>query len=149
VRARARQVEAARNQLAPSLSRSPRADEVAAALGMTVADVLAVDADVQHASVLSLDGFTGELVDTLLADGHARDPLQAVLDHEHTDHVLAAIAELPERHRLVFVSVIVQRQRYAEVAAELGVTESRVSQLRKDAVRRVGRSLAEHEQHAA
>jgi RNA polymerase sigma factor for flagellar operon FliA len=45
------------------------------------------------------------------------------------------VTELPERLRFVVEQYFFGQRRMADIAAELGVTESRVSQLRSEALR--------------
>jgi RNA polymerase sigma factor for flagellar operon FliA len=45
-----------------------------------------------------------------------------------------ALALMPERHRLVVVGYFLEGRTSAELATLLGVTESRISQLRKEAL---------------
>jgi RNA polymerase sigma factor for flagellar operon FliA len=45
-----------------------------------------------------------------------------------------AIAELPERMRIVIEGHFFQQRKMADIAQELGVTESRISQLRTEAL---------------
>jgi RNA polymerase sigma factor for flagellar operon FliA len=58
-----------------------------------------------------------------------------------------AIAELPERLRTVIEAYFYGNQRMADIAADLGVTESRVSQLRTEALAMLRDGL--NGQHAA
>ena len=64
----------------------------------------------------------------------APDP-QAVLEHrERLTYLTEAIAELPERLRRSSSSTSSAERPMAEIAATLGVTESRISQLRAEAL---------------
>ena len=48
--------------------------------------------------------------------------------------MVEAIAELPERLRIVINDYFLEERPMADIAAELGVTESRVSQMRAEAL---------------
>jgi RNA polymerase sigma factor for flagellar operon FliA len=148
VRGRAREVEAARNQLAVTLGRSPRPHEVAETLGFSVSELGSIDADVHRASVLSLQGFAPETGAAMVADAQ-RGPEQLVLDREQLGYLHDAIAELPERLRHVVQAYFFEQRQMADIAAELGVTESRISQLRAEALKLLRHGLASAEPELA
>ena len=148
VRGRAREVEAARNQLAVTLGRSPRPHEVAETLGFSVSELGSIDADVHRASVLSLQGFAPETGAAMVADAQ-RGPEQLVLDREQLGYLHDAIVELPERLRHVVQAYFFEQRQMADIAAELGVTESRISQLRAEALKLLRHGLASAEPELA
>ncbi|HET6209340.1 MAG TPA: sigma-70 family RNA polymerase sigma factor [Jatrophihabitans sp.] len=141
VRGRAREVDAARNQLSVTLGRSPRPHEVAETLGVSVSELGNIDADVHRASVLSLQGFAPETGAAMVPDSQ-RGPEQLVVDREQLGYLHDAIAELPERLRYVVQSYFFDQRQMADIAAELGVTESRISQLRAEALKLLRHGLA-------
>jgi len=134
VRGRSREVETARIELTTKLGRSPSHEETASALGLSVAELDAINADVQRASVLSIDGFAPETGAAVTPDGE-RGPEQLLLDREQLGHLYDAIVELPERLRHVVRSYFFDERQMSDIASELGVTESRVSQMRAEALR--------------
>ena len=148
VRGRAREVETARNQLAVTLGRSPRPQEVAETIGVSVSELGNIDADVHRASVLSLQGFAPETGAAMVADVQ-RGPEQLLLDREQLGYLHDAIAELPERLRHVVQAYFFEQRQMADIAAELGVTESRISQLRAEALKLLRHGLANAEPEAA
>jgi RNA polymerase sigma factor for flagellar operon FliA len=147
VRGRAREVEAARNQLSASLGRSPRPQEVAEVMGLSISELGSIDADVHRASVLSLQGFAPETGAAMVPDAQ-RGPEQLVVDREQLGYLHDAINELPERLRYVVQSYFFDQRQMADIAAELGVTESRISQLRAEALRLLRHGMAVSETEA-
>jgi len=133
VRGRAREADAVRGQLAATLGRTPCADEVAAAMGVSVAELDSLQSDLARASVLSLQGFAPETGAELLPDG-ASGPESLVLLREKLGYLHDAISELPERLRFVVRAYFFEQRQMTDIAAELGVTESRISQLRAEAL---------------
>lgn len=133
VRGRAREAESARSALAAALGRTPERTEVAAAMGVAVTTLDAVDADVQRAAVLSLQGLV-EATGTDLVPDTAAGPESLLLHREQLGYLRDAIAELPQRLRTVVEQYFFAQRRMADIAEELGVTESRVSQLRSEAL---------------
>jgi RNA polymerase sigma factor for flagellar operon FliA len=133
VRSRSREVDATRATLAARLYRAPTRAEVAAGLGISVADVDAVDADVHRAGVLSLQSLTAEQGDRLLPSGDD-GPEGLLLYREQIGILRDAVAALPERQRTVVEQYFLAQRKMADIALELGVTESRISQLRSEAL---------------
>jgi RNA polymerase sigma factor for flagellar operon FliA len=133
VRGRAREVDTVRTELTNTLARSPRPDELAGVMGVSVSELSSIDADVQRASVLSLQGFAPETGAALLPDAQ-RGPEQLIVDREQIGFLHDAVAELPERLGYVVRQYFFGQKQMSEIAAELGVTESRISQLRSEAL---------------
>jgi RNA polymerase sigma factor for flagellar operon FliA len=133
VRGRARELETVRTELTNDLGRTPSPAELAQAMGISADELNAIGADVHRASVLSLQGFAPETGAALLPDAH-RGPEQLLVDREQLGFLHDAIAELPERLRHVVRSYFFEQRQMSDIAAELGVTESRISQLRAEAL---------------
>jgi RNA polymerase sigma factor for flagellar operon FliA len=133
VRGKAREIETVRNELAATLGRTPSRDEIAQSLGVAVHELDAVEADVQRASVLSIQGLTDNDGADLLSDRDA-GPEGLLLHREQLGILRDAIAELPERLRTVVEQYFFAQRKMADIAEELGVTESRISQLRSEAL---------------
>jgi len=134
VRRRGRELDQARTGLAARLGRVPDNAEVAAELGLSIAEVEANDEDVARANVLSLQGSSTE---TSFAEVVAStDPgPEALVEHrERLEYLVAAIAELPERLQAVVQGYFLAERPMADIAAELGVSESRISQMRAEAL---------------
>ncbi len=133
VRRRARKLDEARERLAVQLGRTPTDSEVAEDLGISADELAAHHGDVSRASVMSLQAFEEGTVDDLLP-ARTLTP-EAVLERrERMAYLHDAVAALPERLRVVVEGYFFRERPMAEIAAELGVTESRVSQLRAEAV---------------
>ncbi|OLF04745.1 sigma-70 family RNA polymerase sigma factor, partial [Actinophytocola xanthii] len=64
---------------------------------------------------------------------HDPTPEQTLLDRERIGYLHDAIANLPARLRTVIEAYYFNQRPMAELATELGVTESRISQLRAEA----------------
>ncbi len=142
VRARARRADVARQELTAQLGRTPTPTELAELLGVGVSELAHVDDDVQRAAVLSLQGFaTG--ADDMVTET-ALNPEEMLLHRERIGYLHDAVAVLPERLRYVVEASFLQERPLSEVAAELGVTESRVSQLRTEALALLRDGLTTH-----
>jgi len=133
VRSKARQVDAVRNDLAAALGRTPAREEIAQAMGVPVAELDAVEADLDRAAVVSLQSLNPDGVDDRLPQA-ADGPEGLLLKREQIGYLHDAIAELPERLRLIVHRYFFDNRKMSEIADELGVTESRISQLRSEAL---------------
>jgi RNA polymerase sigma factor FliA len=133
VRQRARRADVARQQLTAELGRTPTSPEVADRLGCTVDDIEAADDDVQRAIVFSLQGFATASADDMVTEPSA-GPEEMLLRRERLGYLQHAIDALPERLRVVVRGYFFDERPMAQIAEELGVTESRVSQLRAEAL---------------
>jgi RNA polymerase sigma factor for flagellar operon FliA len=143
VRARARRADVARQELTARLGRTPTPTELAELLGVGVSELANMEDDVQRAAVLSLQGFTTGSAEDMVTDG-ALNPEETLLHRERIGYLHDAVAVLPERLRFVVEASFLQERPLSEVAAELGVTESRVSQLRTEALALLRDGLATH-----
>jgi len=143
VRARARRAETARQELTAQLGRTPSPTELAELLGVAVSELAHVDDDVQRAAVLSLQGFTAGAAEDMVTES-SMNPEETLLHRERIGYLHDAVAVLPERLRHVVEASFLRERPLSEVAAELGVTESRVSQLRTEALALLKDGLTTH-----
>jgi RNA polymerase sigma factor for flagellar operon FliA len=133
VRHRARKIETATAELTAQLGRTPTDTELAETLGVAVAELHSAADDVQRAVVLSLQGFAAGTAEDLVPD-RTQGPEELLLHREKIGYLHQAISALPERLRTVVESYFLDERPMAVIATELGVTESRVSQLRAEAL---------------
>jgi RNA polymerase sigma factor for flagellar operon FliA len=143
VRARARRAEVARQELTAQLGRTPTPQELAELLGVAVGELATIDDDVQRAAVLSLQGFAAGTAEDMVTE-QTMNPEETLLHRERMGYLHDAVAVLPERLRFVVEASFLQERPLSQVAAELGVTESRVSQLRTEALALLRDGLSTH-----
>jgi RNA polymerase sigma factor for flagellar operon FliA len=133
VRRRARDLDETRNRLSAELGRPATDDEIASAAGMSLDELAANREDVARASVVSLNGFADNTLDDLLPSA-GLTPEQVLEREERICYLREAIAELPDRLRTVVTEYFFAERPMAEIAERLGVTESRISQIRAEAL---------------
>ncbi|GAA2529524.1 FliA/WhiG family RNA polymerase sigma factor [Pilimelia columellifera subsp. columellifera] len=133
VRHRARQADGIRQELTAALGRTPTAQELADRMGVAVDDLTAVEGDVQRAMILSLHGFPYGAADDLVRERGA-GPEEMLLHRERIGYLHDAINALPDRLRTVVTGYFLLERPMSAIAEELGVSESRVSQLRGEAL---------------
>ena len=107
VRVKARLIDERSSSLAVTLGRHPTPSEVGTELGMGAEDLPA---------------------------GALAGPEESVLEGERRRYLRAAIENLPERLRVVVEGYFFAERLMQDIAADLGVTESRVSQMRAEAL---------------
>src|SRR3954453_16538953 len=143
VRQRARRTDSARQELTAELGRTPTLAEVALRLGCTVEDIESADDDVHRAVVFSLQGFATAGADDMVTEPGA-GPEEILVRRERLGYLRHAIDVLPERLHAVIVGYFFEERPMAQIAVELGVTESRVSQLRAEALQLLRDGLNTH-----
>ncbi|MGZ4445118.1 MAG: sigma-70 family RNA polymerase sigma factor [Nocardioides sp.] len=133
VRRRARELDATRTTLASSLGRPATDAEVASATGLSVEEITANGDDVARAQVLSLHASEdNSYAETLVSTTPSPEVLA---EHaERLTYLSEAVAELPERMRVVVEQYFLAERPMAEIAETLGVSESRISQIRAEAL---------------
>lgn len=127
LRAKSRALQEARERTGAAL------EEAAAAAGLSVEEARRVQADVERASVLSVEGIVQDQAASGLPLEEAT-PEAALEDRERTGYLRDAVDLLPERLRHVVVGIFFDERSPAELATELGVTESRISHMRAEAM---------------
>ncbi|GAA2142041.1 FliA/WhiG family RNA polymerase sigma factor [Nocardioides koreensis] len=142
IREKIRDINAAQAGLERQLGRAPQDGEVAAELGITVAELRTMYSQTAYTSVVSFEAATLDDEET---------PRAAVdlpgADDDIPPGFLAAVRELAERDQIVVALYYWERLTLAEIGQVLGVTESRVSQLHSRATMTLRRKLAESLQH--
>lgn len=140
VRTLARRLEATEQRLAGDLGRLPNRREIAEALGVAESELARLQGRIFRSVVLALEhevSKVGEeslsLVD-ILADTSVMEPDEALEHRELLSYLRDAVSLLPERYRLVVVGYFIEGRTSKELAEFLGVTESRISQLRSEAL---------------
>jgi len=139
VRAVGRRLNDVEQSLTAQLGRVPSTDEVATALGLDADELARLSDRVYRSVVLALEHpmhTSGEesltLVD-VLCDG-TLGPDEELEARELLAYLDDAVRLLPERHRLVIVGYFIDGHTSGDMARFLGVTESRISQLRSEAL---------------
>lgn len=148
VRRNQRQIEEAVRQLEQRLQRPPIETEIAAHLGLSLADYQQMLADAHGGQIVHLDEMLGDDADEGFLDRYGgstdEEPARMLGDERFRRALVAAIQELPERERQVMGMYYEHEMNLKEIGAVLGVTESRVCQLHGQAVARLRAKLREH-----
>lgn len=135
-RRRERQLTAARRELGGELGRAATRAEVGARLDLDDATLGRWELDAARGVTLSLDGPAtleddgGRSLDEVIPAGDGEEVVDAMSREEELALLREALAELPERERTVLGLYYLEGLTLREVGELLGVTESRISQIR-------------------
>lgn len=154
VRTLARRLDSVEQRLASNLGRLPSIGETAAELGISTEEVHGLRERVFRSVVLAFEHVSSDsqdeeltLIDVLADDG--REPDAELEDRELKAYLREAVAHLPERHRLIVVGYFIQERTSEDLARFLGVTESRISQMRTEALGMLKRGIEAQYSHGA
>jgi RNA polymerase sigma factor FliA len=144
LRAKAREIERAYQQLEATLRRAPTDEELATALRTTVGQLHASLSRLSHSGVTTLDGMLDDertpIGDALTDRGAG--PGDGLLNDENRRDLQLAIAGLPDRERKVLSLYYFEDLNMADIGQVLGVSESRICQIHAKAVLHLRARLA-------
>jgi RNA polymerase sigma factor for flagellar operon FliA len=134
IRRKAREIAEATAQLEAKLGRSPNTEEIAAAMGITIAALNEVQNDLSSLYVVGQEAMSsiegGAAVDLIESSPSPWDnPFEMYRKAEDKARLAAAIGELSEREQLVLSLYYVEELTMKEVSEVVGVAVSRVSQI--------------------
>jgi RNA polymerase sigma factor for flagellar operon FliA len=146
VRRKAREIAAARETLMRVLGRAPEDKEVAEHLGVDLETLWKWQGDIEGAHHVPIDRAPGD------RDAQAPTPLDLLSsDDEGADEKLnkeqevallkAAILRLKEQQRAVLAMYYFEELQIPQIAQAFGVSQSRVSQIHKQALGRLRKAL--------
>ena len=145
-----KEIEQALNRLEQRLGRSPQESEIAAELGMALDDYQSLLGKVRGTQLVYLEDIGGsdseggdDYLDRHVADAGA-DPFALLRDQRLRLALVDAIKNLPEREQYVMGMYYEHDMNLKEIAAVLGVTESRVCQLHSQAIARLRTKMRAH-----
>lgn len=133
-RQRARGVEKAREKLVASLGREPTEEELAEGAGEDLATFRRRGVRQRAQTMVALEEVQSAGWQDLLASSE-QTALEALCEDERVRLVAQAIRRLPERTQTILSLYYDEQLSYREIGHVLGVTESRVCQLVKEAHR--------------
>lgn len=145
VRRQRRELEAAREELRRELGAEPSLADLAARvgsdetrLGRTIVRINTIESTSPLSAGDNIDGST---LPPALVPSEPPQPDRAYEEVEVRDRVRAAISSLPPRERKVIGLYYYAEATMKQIGAEIGVNESRVSQLHARAIQRLRKAL--------
>ena len=141
LRRRARTIQTLERDLEQQLGRTPSLEELSAASELSIEEIEECRRGVERSTLLQLDqpiasadGSTETLKSLLTEDDTERLPQDSAEQRELVGTVRVAVEHLDEPHREVLVRHFFEDDLLQDIAADLGVTEARVSQIRSEAI---------------
>ena len=142
-------IEHAVHRLEQKLGRSPIESEIAAELDMSLADYQSLLGKVRGTQLVYIEDMTGghddddSFLDRHVADEEA-NPLELLRNQRLRQSLVSAIEGLPEREQYIMSMYYEQDMNLKEIAAVLGITESRVCQLHSQSIARLRAKMRSH-----
>jgi RNA polymerase sigma factor for flagellar operon FliA len=147
VRVKRRRIEGVAAALEARLGRAPTPNEVADRLGIDIntywkwKDAVGIYAEAEAPRPSQGRRFSRDAESH--ADPSITPPPQKLVESEHVAHLRGLISRLPEQQRQVLALYYYEELNLRQVGEVLHVSESRVSQIRSQALRRLRAQLAE------
>lgn len=136
-----RDIEVAVRRLEHKLGRAPQESEIAKEMGISLTEYQDLLHKVRGTQLVYLEDMGGDEGDNDYLDRHVSeegaDPLSQLSDRRMREALIEAIKTLPEREQYVMSMYYEQDMNLKEIAAVLGVTESRVCQLHSQSIARL------------
>ena len=104
-------------------------------MGVSVAELERLDADLHSSVVLRLDVITDSVGADAVLPSTSATPEATLVARERQAYLRDAIEALPDRLQVVVRGCFFDDRPMRELAHELGVTESRISQMRAEALK--------------
>jgi RNA polymerase sigma factor for flagellar operon FliA len=144
-------IEKAVQRLEQKLGRSPLESEIAVELDMTLADYQSLLSKVRGTQLVYLEDMSrgngdedeGFLERHEVAES-GTDPMALLRDQRLRSSLISAIQSLPEREQYIMGMYYEHDMNLKEIAAVLGVTESRVCQLHSQSIARLRAKMRSH-----
>ncbi|MFM2347936.1 MAG: hypothetical protein RL654_2689 [Pseudomonadota bacterium] len=140
-----RDIEGAVHKLEQRLGRAPHESEIAVEMGLSLPDYQDLLNRVRGTQLVYLEDMSGDEGDSDYLDRHVADtdadPLARLNDRRMREALVEAIKGLPEREQYVMSMYYEHDMNLKEIAAVLGVTESRVCQLHSQSIARLRAKL--------
>ena len=142
-------IEKAVQRLEQKLGRSPLESEIAAELDMSLGDYQSLLGKVRGTQLVYLEDMTHGDDDEGFLDRHETpdteaDPMALLRNQRLRSSLVGAIQSLPEREQYIMGMYYEHDMNLKEIAAVLGVTESRVCQLHSQAIARLRAKMRAH-----
>ena len=142
-----RSIEAAVHRLEQRLGRAPSESEIAREMGLKLAEYQELLGKVRGTQLVYLEDMSGDEGEEDFLDRHTVDtdsnPLGRLSDRKMREALVSAIEQLPEREQYVMSMYYEHDMNLKEIAAVLGVTESRVCQLHSQSIARLRTRMRE------
>lgn len=143
VHRKSREVSQAIHEVEVQVGREARDEEVAQQMGITLVEYHKILQDTNGAQLLSIDQPDhDELSEDRIVSG-GETPMQQLAEQDFQSQLAQEIERLPEKEKLVMALYYDEELNLKEIGEVLEVSESRVSQIHSQAVKRIRARLSE------
>lgn len=143
VHRKSREVSDAIYQLESSLGREAQDSEIADFMGVSLEDYHGILQDTSSAQLLSIDEpEQNDLMEGQIK-GDSKTPFALLMESDFADALADEIENLPEREKLVMSLYYDEELNLREIGEVLSVSESRVSQIHSQAIKRLRSRLTD------
>ncbi len=149
-RGRSNKIAEAEERLTQELGRDPTLEELAEDTELNVDQVEKLKAESEQTAFLTLDDLgtlateTTEAADELMTGGQPEDPFGHTLFHELRARLTEALGDLKERDQLMMSLYYAEDLNFKEVGEVLDVTESRISQIHSEVIKKLRKKMRKH-----
>ena len=145
-------IEKAVRRVEQKLGRSPLESEIAEEMGLSLPDYQSLLGKVRGTQLVYLEdmkwgsdeGEEGLLERHDVSDNDGVDPVELLRDQRLRTALVKAIETLPEREQYIMGMYYEHDMNLKEIAAVLGVTESRICQLHSQSIARLRAKMRSH-----
>jgi len=146
LRLKAQRLRAVADEMTAARGREPSDEELAEALDTTTAEITRARRSARHPAPLSLEGVRGgaaRAAEEALLDGRG-DPAKVLVAEEARTFLLDQLRSLPDKHRYVLLLYYFEKLTMVQAGLVLDLSESRVSQIHKEALDTLVKRLGPH-----
>lgn len=144
IRRRAIMIENMRTELQTSLNRRPTDEEVAQSIGLGIGEYQKITSQIHSFSVLSFEELLNDANNLKAPVSANKAPEQDIQDEELKKVIADSIDDLNEKERLIVSLYYYEELKIKEIAAVLGITSSRVSQIHTKALSKMKKKLSSY-----
>jgi RNA polymerase sigma factor FliA len=145
-RVKSKQLQNAIQEIEQAVGRAPTDVELSTKLGISPAELERRRNAARPVRIVSLDAeldsdTSGTALHGVIADESHEDVRQLMEKEEAKELMILRLAELPDMLKKVLAMYYFEEMRFSEIAEVFGLTESRISQIHREAVTKLGRSI--------
>jgi RNA polymerase sigma factor for flagellar operon FliA len=145
-RVRSRELQAAIQEIEQAVGRAPTAEELCRKLGISVAELERRRNAATPVRIVSMDSevgseSSGNALHGIIADETQEDVRRTMENEEMKELMIRRLAALPELQRKILAMYYFEEMRFVEIASVFDLTESRICQIHREAITKLGRSM--------
>lgn len=135
-----KKVTKAINELEHKLARAPVEHEIANYLAISIEDYRKILLDSNSCQICSYDEIRkklGDGIDLIIEQQEENNPFSNVINEELRNRIIEQINRLPEKEKMVLTLYYQEDLNLKEIGKTINISESRVSQLHSQAIKRI------------